>query len=450
MRKWNGYVSLLLAVLIGLVLTAAAPAGPVRADTPAREVVLLEASGAVIPPLASYIARGIEEADSRNAEAVILILNTPGGAVNVTFEIIQAIRNSDVPVIVYVGPPGSKAASAGLLIVLAGHAAAMAPDTAIGASSPIDASGSDLPSTAQQKAEEFISAEARALASRRGEAAVQLANDAVVDARAASFQEAAEAGLVDFIATDVDDLLDKLNGFQVEVQGRARVLNTQDAALFPIEMTLLESILLIVTDPNIVSLLLAIGPLLIIIEIRTPGGWVAGALGAICTGLALYGLGVLPVNWLGMVFVVLAVVLFVLEVTTPTTGVLSAAAVASLVVGAVILFNTPEIAPFGRLSIPLLIAQSLLLGGLFAFFAVMVVRAQRLKVTTGYEGLIGQVGRVTKALDPVGTVLVWGERWQAEAEERQHVPEDTEVEVTAAHGLRLVVRPHRTGKGAED
>jgi len=430
-----------LSAILGLVVSLLVGQGTAAAhaqDT-APQIVLVEATGPVSPPFASYIRRGIDEADRLNAEAMILMLDTPGGSVDTTFKIIQDIRSSDVPVIVYVGPAGAKAASAGLLITLAGHAAAMAPETAIGASSPIDASGQDLPSTAQQKAEEYLSAQARALAERRGEAAVQLASDAVTAARAASYREAFDAGLVDFIANDVTDLLRQLDGYEVEVAGRARTLQTAQSVIVPFEMTVLESILLILTDPNIVALLLAIGPLLIIVEIRTPGGWVAGTLGAICTGLALYGLGVLPVNWLGIIFIVLALVLFVLEVTTPTSGALAAAAVTSMVIGAIILFNTPEVEPFGELSIPLIVGQSVILGVIFAFFAIMVVRSQRKQVTTGYEGLVGKIGRVTADIDPVGMVLVWGERWEAESEHGQRFMVGSEVKVVRARGKRLLV-----------
>jgi membrane-bound serine protease (ClpP class) len=197
---------------------------------------------------------------------------------------------------------------------------------------------------------------------------------------------------------------------------------------------------LILTDPNIVSVLMSIGLVLIIVEIRTPGGWVAGTLGTICLGLAFYGLGVLPVNWLGLVFIILALVLFVLEVKAPTHGVLTVAGAALLAVGAIILFNQPEIAPFGRLSIPLVIGQSILLAAIFFFLAMMALRAQARRPTTGYDGLIGQVGRVTQDLSPQGMVQVWGERWRAESEDGATIPTDAEVEVVEARGMRLRVR----------
>ncbi|HEC23130.1 MAG TPA: nodulation protein NfeD [Chloroflexi bacterium] len=435
-RMWKIPAGVLL-LLIGLVA-----GGRALAQEEGRpEVVVLEASGPVVPPLSNYIERGLQKADERNAEVVILVLDTPGGNVNVTLEIIQAIRTSDIPVVVYVGPRGARAASAGLLITLAGHAAAMAPDTAIGASSPVGPQGQDLDQTAQEKAEEYLSAEARSLAERRGEEAVAVANAAVQEARAVSAREALDAGLVDFIAEDVNDLLDQLDGTEVEVGGRPRTLHTRNAILIPIPMSEVERALLILTDPNIVFLLLSIGITAIIVEIRSPGGWVAGTVGTICLGLALYGLGVLPVNWLGLVFIVLAFVLFILEIKAPTHGALAAAAIISMIAGAIILFSQPELAPFGHLSIPLVVGQSLAIGAIFVFLLTMAIRAQSLPPTTGYEGLIGQRGRVTRDLDPRGMVLVRGEYWQAESLSGEPVPAGSEVEVVRAERMRLWVRP---------
>lgn len=436
--NWIGAAVLELAFIFGL----SDPPGNLQAQTAdAPEIVLLEAAGPVMPPFASYLRRGIEAADQRNAEAVIVVLDTPGGSVDTTMGIVQMFRASDVPVIVFVGPPGAGAASAGLLITLAGHAAAMAPDTAIGASSPIDASGEDLESTADRKAKEFLSAQARSLTERRGQAAIDLANAAIYEARAVSAREALDAQLIDLIARDVDTLLSELDGFEVEVNGRTRTLETKGAQLYPVSMSPLEQFLLIVTNPNIIFILLTFGVLLLIVEVWSPGGWVAGAVGTILLGLSLYGMGVLPVNWLGIIFVILALVLFVLEVKAPTHGVLTLAGAASLAVGAVVLFSQPELEPFGRLSLPLVIGQSIIVGVAFFFLAMMAIRAQSRRPTTGASALIGQVGRVTRDLNPEGMVQVWGERWRAETADGQTVSAGTEVEVVEVSNMRLRVRP---------
>ncbi len=441
MKRMHWY-QIAAGALLGISLAAgqAASASPALQESERPRVIVLEATGVVLPALAGYLERGLREADSQNAEAVVVVLDTPGGSVSATLDIVQAFRTSDVPVIVFVGPRGASAASAGMLITLAGHLAVMAPDTAIGAASPVGPQG-DLDSTSERKSREFLSAQARSLAERRGEEAVQLASDAVTRARAVSASEALQAGLVDLIAENTADLLEQVDGTGIEVNGQPRTLNTGNAQTTTIPMNVLERTLLVLTHPNIVSSLLAIGTVLIFIEIRTPGGWVAGTLGVIFLGLALYGLGVLPVNWLGLIFIVLAIALFILEIKAPAHGALTLAGAASLAVGAIVLFSQPAMAPFGRLSIPLVIGESLLLGGIFFFLAMMALRAQSLKPTTGYPGLIGQVGRVTQDLDPVGMVQVWGERWRAESADGETIPAGAEIEVTQAEAMRLRVRP---------
>lgn len=426
-----------LILLVGMSMLIIANA---KAQDAAREVFVLEASGPVAPTMTNYIARGIREADQRNAEAVIIMLDTPGGSTDAMLDIVQAIRTSDVPVIVFVGPRGAKAASAGLLITLAGHVAAMAPDTAIGASSPVGSQGEDLGETLQQKEEQYFGAQARGLAERRGREAVALAEEAVFEARAVTASEALEAHLIDFVVEDTDELLAKIDGFQVEVNGKPRTIQTQGASMAHIDMTLLEQILSVLTDPNIAFVLMSLGTTLIIIEAWTPGGWAAGTAGVICLGLAFYGIGVLPVNWLGIVFIILAFVLFLLDIKAPTHGGLTAAAIVSMAAGAFILFGQPEMAPFGTLSTPLVIGWSLLLGTIFFFMVMMAVRAQKRRPTTGNEGLVGQVGQVTRDLDPRGVVLVWGERWNAESADGQTIPAGSDVEVVEVQGMRLRVR----------
>nr|MBN1228110.1 nodulation protein NfeD [Anaerolineae bacterium] len=429
-----------LVVLMG----ACPPATIAQKNEPT--IIILEATGPVAPSFGSYIARGLEEADAINAEAVVLMLDTPGGNLGITLNIVQDIRNSDVPVIVFVGPRGAKAGSAGLLITLAGHAAAMAPDTAIGASSPIDSQGQDLPTTAEEKAEQYTGAQARSLAERRGEEAVRIAEEAVFEARAVTPSEALDANLIDFVVEDISELLHRLDGFEVEVNGRLRSLHTEGASLVTIPMSQIEQFLLFFFDPNVTFLLLNIGILALIVEIRSPGGWVAGVVGVTCVGFALYGLGVMPVNWLGIVFVVMAFVLFILEIKAATHGALVAAGIVSLAVGGVILFNQPGIEPFGSLSLPLVIGQSLLVGVLFAFILTFAIRAQSLTPTTGYEGMVGQVGRVTQDLDPVGRVLVAGERWRSISADRTPIAKDSQVKVIDAAQMRLVVTPFDESK----
>jgi membrane-bound serine protease (ClpP class) len=211
-------------------------------------------------------------------------------------------------------------------------------------------------------------------------------------------------------------------------------------------MTPVEGLLLYISDvltiPNVVFILLAAGVILIIIEVSQPGGWVLGTMGVISLGLALYGMGILPVNWLGMVFIGLAFGLFFLDIKAPTHGILTAAATISLIAGAVILFGTPEIAPYGQLSIPLVIIVSVLIAGMFLGLIMLAVRAGTRRVTTGKEGLITQVGLVMRDIDPLGTVRIQGEMWKAESMDGKAISSGTNVEVVEIEGMRLRVRPH--------
>jgi len=441
MKPYTRWIrSALIALIIAIVFYVPA-SQQASAQASGREIIVLHANTVVLPAMEAYLRRGLEEADRRNAEAMIVVLDTPGGSVGTTLDIIEDFRTSDIPVVVYVGPRGASAASAGLLITLAAHEAAMAPETAIGASSPVGSGGEDLPSTEEQKAKEFLSAQARSLAERRGPDAVHLADQAVKAAKAVSAKEALDAGLIDLIADDVPTLLEKIDGTKVEVNGEPRTLHTAGLPTTDLPMNILERILIVLSHPNIVSTFLVLGPLLIIIEVRSPGGWVAGAVGTILTALALYGLGVLPVNWLGLVLIGLALVLFIIEIKAPVHGVLTAAGAVSLAAGVIVLFNQPEIRPFGQVSIPLVIGQSVLMAAIFFFIAMMGVRAQSLKPATGYPALVGQVGRVTRDLDPIGMVQVFGERWQAAAVDGSTIPEGRSVEVVEAGKMRLLVRP---------
>lgn len=409
-------------------------------------VLVLEAKGALTPAMAEYLDRGLRLAETRQAEAVVLQLDTPGGSVDLMNRMVQSIRGSQVPVIVYVAPRGAIAGSAGTILVLAGHAAAMAPETAIGAASPVGSQGEDLGETMQAKEKEILKAEARGLAERRGEAAVAMAEAAIETASAASATEALEAGLVDRIATDVPDLLRQIDGQTVEVDGAERVLRTAWAFPQAISQTLTEQLLQILTNPNIVLLLMTVGVQAILIEISSPGGWAAGFIGVICLALGGYGLGILDVNWFGLVFLVTAFVLFVLDIKAPTHGALTVAGVASFIAGALILFNSPGTPSFHRVSVPLVVGLGLFTAAGFFVMLSFVLRAHRRPVEVGREALVGRTGEARTALEPSGMVQVAGELWSAEVEPgAPAIASGGRVEVVSVQGLRLVVRPAPRG-----
>jgi len=428
-------------VWLALVSFSMVLSQPAHAQTSSPQIVVLTADGPVTPAMAQYLARGIKIAERQGAEALIFQLNTPGGGVEAMNEMEQMILASTVPVIVYVSPSGAMAASAGTIITLAGQASAMAPETMIGAASPVGSQGENLGTTEEAKVKNALAATARSLTERRGPTAVALAEDTIQNAVAASSSEALKAGLVDFIATDLNDLRSKLDGFTVTVAGQPVTLHTANASFETINISFIEELLLIVTDPNIVFLLITIGVQAIIIEISSPGGWVAGFIGVMCLGLATYGLGILPVNYFGLLFIVTSFVLFILDIKAPTHGGLTAAGVGCLIVGALVLFNTPVTPSFQHVSVPLVIGVSVVSGGIFFVIMMIAVRAQRVPVRTGEESMIGRAGIARTDLAPNGSVQVGGELWSAILEgDTAKLPAGTRIEVVKVDGLHLIVR----------
>jgi membrane-bound serine protease (ClpP class) len=431
----------LLLVWLACIALSLAAGQVAYAQTSTPQIVVLNADGPVTPAMAQYLSRGIKVAERQGAVALILQLNTPGGGIDTMTAMEQMILASTVPVIVYVAPSGAMAASAGTIITLSGHAAAMTPQSMIGAASPVGSQGENLSSTEEAKVKNAMAATVRSLTERRGQTAVTLAQDTIMNATAVSATEAKQAGLIDFIAIDLNDLRSQLDGFTVTVNGQPVTLHTANATFETINISFIEEILLIVTDPNIVFLLITIGVQAIIIEISSPGGWVAGFIGVICLGLATYGLGILPVNYFGLLFIATSFVLFILDIKAPTHGALTAAGVGSLIIGALVLFNTPATPSFQHVSVPLVFGVSIVSGGIFFVIMMIAVRAQRTPVHTGVESMAGRAGIARSDLTPKGSVQVGGELWSAELEGgRGKVSAGTRIEVVRMDGLRLIVR----------
>jgi membrane-bound serine protease (ClpP class) len=401
--------------------------------------------------MAEYLARGIQIAENRQAELLVLQLDTPGGSVELANRITQDIRASQVPVVVYVTPSGAIAGSAGTVITLAGHAAAMTPGTVIGAASPVGMEGEDLGETMEAKVKNILKATVRSLAERRGQEAIDLAERTIEDAEAVSASEALQAGLIDFVAEDLDDLLDQLDGFLVQVGSTERPVNTQGARLELFNPSLIERVLSILTNPNIVFLLLSIGSTAILIEITSPGGWFAGFVGVVCLALATYGLGVLDVNWFGIIFLLTAFALFLLDIKAPTHGALTAAAVGSLIVGALVLFNSPGVPSFQRVSVPLIVSMSLVTGALFFGVLIFAIRAQSIPVWMGQESLVGKIAVVRGEFQNSGIVQMNGEQWSAQAvDANQDFPDGTRVRVMGMEGLTLIIQGPEADHPASD
>jgi membrane-bound serine protease (ClpP class) len=428
-------------VFFSLCLALLALPFAVGAQDEAPLVLVLTSDGPLTPAMSEYLARGIRAAEDRGAEALVFQIDTPGGGVDLMNEMVQDIRAARVPVVVYVAPRGAIAGSAGTVITLAGHAAAMAPETAIGAASPVGSEGQDLGETLEAKTKNILKATVRSLAERRGAEAVELAERTIEEAEALSAVEALEVGLVDFISEDLDELVEQLDGFSVQTDAGEQVLRTAGAQVVTFNTSFIEDLLGILTNPNIVFILLTIGVQAVLIEISSPGGWVAGFIGVVCLALAGYGLGVLPVNWFGVVFLILAFVLFILDIKAPTHGALTAAGVASLVVGGLVLFNSPSVPSFQRVSVPLVVGMSLVTGLTFFGILLIALRAQRSPVLMGHESLIGRQGVVRGRFTRFGIVILGGEQWTAELVEGSETPSDGDrVEVVAVEGLKLYVR----------
>lgn len=403
--------------------------------------MVMEIDGAIAPASLQYLERAVKVAERNNAEALILQLNTPGGAISTMSDMVQVIRSSSVPIVVYISPRGAMAGSAGTLITLAGHAYAMAPETIIGAASPINSDGSDIGETAKAKEIEALKATVRTLAARRGEDAIALAEATIEEARAVSANEAYQAGLVDFIANDLGDLLEELNGFEVMVLGETYPLNTANTRVEDIPLTLIEQLLKMLTDPNIVFLLIAIGTQALFIELGSPGGWVAGFIGVVALVLAVYGMGILPVNWFGLIFIIVSFVLFILDVKAPTHGALTAAGIGSFIVGALVLFNSPGTPEFGRVSVPLVITVAVLIALMFTAILSFALRALKAPVRMGQKSLVGKQGVATTDFAPDGNVRVGSELWSAEKVDlTEPIAKGERIEVVEVEGLRLKVR----------
>ncbi len=432
MKRFRYSIQTYLVVLLALL--GLSVAGQTTAQV-AGVVKLAQFKGPVTPVLASYIERAITDAEAEHANALIIELDTPGGSVDITAGITKRMIAARVPIVVWVAPSGAHAGSAGTFITLAGHVAAMAPGSSIGAASPISSEGQDLGETAKAKAVNILVADIKNLASRRGEKAVQWAEKAVAEAAAATAQEAYDLGVIDIVAADTTDLLQQLDGRVVTILGQPLTLATRNAPLAEVPLSPWEALLNQVTNPALAAILLTIGINAILFELSSPGGYAAGILGVICMLLAFYALGTINANWTGLGFVLLAVMLFVLDIKAPTHGALTIGGLVSFVFGLYLLYNTSDVAvPWASI-----IISALATAAFFAFAVGKAVAIQRRPATSGMTSMVGLTGTVRQALQPNGVVLVNGELWRAESESGP-LPPNTAVVITEQRGFLLHVR----------
>ena len=432
------YLSFFMCVILGVLMSSLAGAG-------SSTIEVLSVDGTIVPVVADYIERGISEAEAKNSTACIIELDTPGGLLNSTEEIVQRILNAEVPVVVYVTPSGGWAASAGTFITISSHVAAMAPGTTIGAAHPVSGSGQDMPEDVKKKVTEYSAAWIKSIATTRGRDPDQ-AELAVTESKSFTVAQALEYNLIDLQANDLESLVRQLDGREVTLaSGETVVINTEGNLLIENGMNFVERLLRSISDPNIAYLLMTLATIGLITEISNPGLIFPGVAGGLCLLIALYSLGSLNAYWAGIILMLLALGLFVAEIFTPTFGILTAGGITSMVVGSLLLFsNNPAVLDISRG----LIAVVAIGVSVFVIFIVgAIVRGQRRKVETGEEALIGKIAVAVSDINPKGTVLVEGEHWTAVLDGNDKIKSGENVVVTKVEGLKLLVAREKTDGG---
>ena len=405
-------------------------------------VVLGRIEGVINPITARYVERVISGAEERGAAAVVLTMDTPGGLIDSTYRITGLLLNARVPVIVYVSPPGARAASAGTFITMAGHLAAMAPATNIGAALPVDASGGDIQGDLRLKAENDAVAQITKIAKARGRNE-QWAEDAVRKSVSIRDDEAVKIGVIDVVAIDVPELLAKIDGRDVVLPQRTVTLRTRGVPIEEDPRNPLEIFLHLITDPQIAVLLFTLGTYGLIFELSNPSLLFPGIVGVICIVLALFAFGTLDANAAGIALMVFAVALFVAEIKIVSHGLLTVGGLVALVIGTIVIF--PPIRPTFpgfRYSVdPLLIAGIVAVTG--AFFAIIArasFRYRTLPVVSGAESLVGALGVAKSDLSPTGIVRAADDEWTA-ASALGPIGRGSQVRVVRVDGVRLIVEP---------
>jgi membrane-bound serine protease (ClpP class) len=436
---------LLVAGLFGPRLAQASPAAQANSFVYVAPFKL-----AITPISAQYYERIIRTAEQDGAVAVVFEIDTPGGLVSSMQEMVQTILSSRVPVMAYISPQGAMSASAGVFIMYASHVSAMAPNTTIGSAEVILNAGSDTSGTPEsgdtaaerRKVTNLLVSQIRNLAQQRGRDE-DFATKAITQSENLGTQAAVQQHVVDFSATSVEDLLAQADGKTVQMgsdNGGTITLHTKSAQVRSLDLSFGEQVLLLITDPSVAFVLISLGTLGITWEFINPGAVFPGVVGALCLLVGFLGLGTLPINLAGAVFLVLAFVLFISDIFTPTHGILTAGGIISLILGGILLINTSEAPGVPGVSPPVIAGVALGLGGFFFFAVYKVFQARRAKPTTGRENLLGNIGQARTDLAPEGMVFVAGELWSAISTDGS-IPSGQPVRIVAVNGLKLSVVP---------
>lgn len=430
--------------LITGLLSAAFLAGALNgyADSASR-YGLVKLEGSVNPIVAAHIIKSIDEANKQKLQFIIIQMDTPGGLMNSMREIIKAILSSEIPVVVFTAPKGAQAASAGGYIMLSAHIAVMAPGTEIGAMHPVSPFINFSEKNAKEKGQDSVMAKkvlndtiayGKSLAQKRNRN-VDWTVRAVRDAISSTYLEALRLGIIDIIADDVNDLLFKLNGRKVRMDDRIVTLSTRGIHAVSFEMDWKQRMLNFFADPQVVFLLFIIAVVGIGMEVKSPGLIVPGVIGAVALFIFLMAIRILPVNFAGLALIVLAIVLFILELKITSYGLLTLGGIVSFIFGSMILFDSPL--PGGRVPIKSIIAVVIALLGFFFIVVRAVIRVHKGKVTTGMQGIIGETGVAIRDIAGTGKVFVHGEIWNAASGEE--ILKDEKIVVTGINGMVLRV-----------
>jgi len=417
--------------LVTVIFCAMMVVWPTQGVSNEREVMIIEIEGAISSGAATSLTRGIKEAEDRGAGLVIIQLDTPGGLVVSMKTMVKTIMNSSVPVVVYVAPKGAGAASAGVLVTVSAHIAAMAPGTNIGAAHPVTAGGEDIQKTMSEKVVNDMASYGRGIAQERGRNG-EWVEKAIRESVSITADEALEKNVIDLIAKDMDELLQLINGKEVSLVSGKITLNTEGLEKTYYHPGFRDKVLRTISDPNIAYILMMIGLAGLYFELSHPGAIFPGVIGAISLILAFFSFQTLPVNYAGLMLIALAIILFIAEIKITSYGILSLGGLVSLLLGSIMLFEDVKV------SLKLMAPTIILVGGFFVVVSALAFRAYRSKPKSGMEGLIGEIGIVRELIDPEGLIFIHGELWRAISDES--IEPGERVEVETAKGLVLKVR----------
>jgi membrane-bound serine protease (ClpP class) len=399
-------------------------------------ITVMTINSAIGPITVREIKNGIKRSEQLDAEVFIIELNTPGGNIESTWDIIEIILASNIPVVVYVSPPGGRAASAGVFIAYAAHIAAMAPQTNIGSAHPVAMGGAEMDSTLTDKVTNDAVAKIKTLAKKRNRN-IEWAEESVRESASITEFEASDKNVINYVAKDVEDLLFQMHQDTVEVITGSYVINSDGAEVIKLRVGYSNQILEVLSDPNIAYILMMIGMLGLYFEFSNPGAVLPGVIGGICLLLALFAFQALPINFAGVLFILLALTLFLLEVKIASNGILGGGGVISLILGSLMLVNDAQW-PYKGISLSVIIPTAIVFTLFFFMAAYFALKAHKRKVSTGEKGLVGEIGTVKKTVGPNGgSVFIHGEYWNAIADE--NIKPSSKIRVVDVMGMEVKV-----------